>query len=376
MKILHLTTHLNVGGITSYLFALSRQYLKKGHRVFLASAGGVRECEFEKLGVAVFHAPLKTKSEVNPRVFYHVPRFLKFIRANQIEVIHSHTRVTQVLGQVLSWFSGVPYVSTCHGFYKTRWFRRVFPSWGMAAVAISPPVKEHLIQDFKMPADRVFLIQNGIDGDAFYQLTDDRRAASRQNFKITQGPVLGMVSRLADTKGHDVLIHAMPLILKKFSQALLFIAGEGKMQAKLKQQVADMDLKGHVHFAPVFNPSGRILSLFDIFVMPSLDEGFGLSGMEAQLVGLPVVASDVGGIPTFVHHEKTGLLVPPGDPVKLAEAIIRVLQDKGLALRLGSQAREFILQNFSAAVMADKTLSMYEYALGLKRTRPNRGPAK
>jgi len=218
-----------------------------------------------------------------------------------------------------------------------------------------------------MPEERVFLIRNGIDLEAFYELTDERRAQTRRNFKITQAPVLGMVSRLADTKGHDVLINAMPIILKKFPDTLLFIAGEGKMEAKLKQQVANMNLQGHVHFAPVFNPSGRILSLFNIFVMPSLDEGFGLSGMEAQVVGLPVVASDVGGIPTFVQHEKTGLLVPPGDVDKLAEAIIRIMEDQELARRLGQQAREFIHQNFSSVVMADKTLAMYEHVLSERK---------
>jgi len=372
VNILLVSTHLNVGGITSYLYALARQYIKRGHRVYLASSGGAREDEFQKLGVVLFHAPLKTKSEVNPKVFYHVPRFLRFIKDHGIEVIHAHTRVTQVLGQVLSWFSGVPYVSTCHGFYKKRWFRLVFPSWGRAAVAISPPVKEHLIRDFRMPPQRVFLIQNGIDIEAFYELTEDRRTKTRENFNISKAPILGMVSRLADTKGHAVLINAMPLILRKFPQAFLFIAGEGKMEAKLKKQVTNMDLQDHVRFAPVFNPSGKILSLFDIFVMPSLDEGFGLSGMEAQVVGLPVVASDVGGIPTFVHHEKTGLLVPPGDPVKLAEAIIRLIEDKELAARLGRQARRFICENFSSAVMAEKTLNMYQSVCIQKETRSNR----
>lgn len=367
MNILLINTHLNVGGITSYLFTLSRQYIARGHRVFVASAGGAREIEFEKLGVTVFRAPLRTKSEVNPKVFCAVPGFLKFIKEQKIDIIHSHTRVTQVLGQVLSWFSGVPYVSTCHGFYKKRWFRLLFPSWGKAAVAISAPVKDHLVRDFRMPEDRVYLIRNGVDLEAFYELTDERRAEARKNFQITRSSVLGMVSRLADTKGHDVLINAMPIILKKFPDTLLFIAGEGKMEAKLKQQVVDMNLEGHVHFAPVFNPSGRILSLFNIFVMPSLDEGFGLSGMEAQVVGLPVVASDVGGIPTFVQHEKTGLLVPPGDVAKLAEAIIRVLEDKDLARRLGRQAREFIHQNFSSVVMADRTLAMYEDVLKGKK---------
>lgn len=359
MNILLITSHLNVGGITSYLFGLTRQYQKKGHVVFIASAGGARENEFRQLGAELFIAPLKVKSEVHPNLFFHLPRLSKFIKANKIDIIHSHTRVTQVLGQMASWMTGVPYVATCHGFYKTRWFRKMFPCWGQAVVAISPPVREHLIKDFNVRPENTFLIQNGVDVDAFQCVNDDLRRQTRQKFRIEQSPIIGIVARLADVKGHDVLIDAMPEILKKYPNALLFIAGEGKMEAQLKEQVERLGIKNHVNFAAVFNPSGQVLSLLDVLAMPSLDEGFGLSGMEAQAAGLPVVASNVGGIPSFITDGVTGLLVPPKNPALLARAILIVLDDKDLAKRLGAEARTFIQKNFSSVITAEKTLAMY-----------------
>ncbi|MCB9771169.1 MAG: glycosyltransferase family 4 protein [Candidatus Omnitrophica bacterium] len=366
MNILLVSTHLNVGGITSYLFALCRQYIKKGHHVFLVSAGGARAAEFLREGVTLINAAVMTKSEINPRMYCDVPRLLQVIRKNKIDIIHSHTRVTQFLGRTLSFFSGVPYVATCHGFYKTHWFRRTFPCWGKAVVAISPPVKDHLLQDFKVSPKRVFLIANGIDLASFKPVDAQARLDARQKFKITQNPVIGMVSRLADVKGHSVLIDAMPKIVKNFPEVLLFLAGEGKMKEQLKDQVKQLGLDNHVMFASVFNPSGDILSLFNVFAMPSLDEGFGLSGMEAQASGLPIVATNVGGIPSFVFHEKTGLLVPPKDSEALADAIIRFLQDPEFANQIGQQALKFIQENFSSEITATKTLQMYEKVLEAK----------
>ncbi len=366
MKILLITTHLNVGGITSYLFALCRQYVAKGHEVSLVSCGGERQEEFARAGVILVNAAVHTKSELSPRIYFELPRLVQFIRKREIEIIHSHTRVTQFLGQALSFFSGVPFVTTCHGFYRTHWFRKTFPCWGKAVVAISPPVKDHLVNDFKVPQEQVFLINNGIDLESFQAVDDVNREKTRKKFYISQTPVIGMVSRLADVKGHGVLIDAMPLIVAEFPNVLLFLAGDGKMKAQLQAQTASLGITDHVMFASVFNPSGAILSLFDVFVMPSIEEGFGLSGMEAQAAGLPIVASNVGGIPLFVFHEKTGLLVAPKDSVALAAAIIRFLKDPDFGKRIGAQARKFIQENFSSEITAAKTLEMYEKVLQKK----------
>lgn len=363
MKILLITTHLNVGGITSYLFALCRQYIVKGHDVFLVSSGGTQERDFLDEGVKLVHADVRTKSELNLRMYCQLPALIRLVTDHQIEIIHSHTRVTQFLGKILGFFTKVPYVATCHGFYKTHWFRRTFPCWGEAVVAISEPVKNHLINDFRVLPQRVFLINNGIDLKSFKVVDQTSRQKNREKFNIKQSAVIGMVSRLADVKGHSVLIDAMPQIIREFPDVLLFLAGEGKMKERLKKQVADLGIEKYVIFASVLNPSGVILSVFDVFVMPSLDEGFGLAGMEAQAAGLPVVASNVGGIPSFVFHEKTGLLVEPKDPVALAAAIIRFLKDPEFAKRIGSQSRKFIEENFSSEIMAAQTLAMYEKVL-------------
>ncbi len=363
MRILLITTHLNVGGVVSYLLTLCREYVGKGHEVFLVSSGGSLIDEFTKAGVITITAAVGTKSVIDPRIYFEVPRLVKLIREKQIHIIHSHTRVAQFLGQVLSFFSGIPYVATCHGFYKTHWFRRTFPCWGKAVVAISPPVRQHLINDFKVPAEKIFLINNGVDLQLFQMVNEQARKEMRLKFNLTRTPILGMVSRLADVKGHSVLLDAMPTIIKKFPQVVLFIAGDGKMKGKLLAQTKRLGIEQSVIFASVFNTSGTVLTLFDVFVMPSLDEGFGLSGIEAQAAGIPLVASNVGGIPIFVSHEKTGLLVEPKDSQALATAILRFLHNPDLAKQIALQARKFVEENFSVEVTATKTIEMYQKVL-------------
>ncbi len=359
MNILLLTTHLNSGGITSYLLTLCRQLVRQDNRAWIVSSGGNREEEFVKAKAEVLTIPIRTKSELSPQIYFALPKLAGLIRRERIDVIHAQTRVTQVMGTLLSRMTGVKCVSTCHGFFKPRWSRRLFPCWGRV-IAISPAVQEHLLNDFKVKENHVTLIPNGIDVADFPLCDEQSRRARRKEFQLAEGPVIGIIARLSDVKGHSVLIEAMPRILEKFPTARLFIAGVGKMGADLKQRVADRRLTAQVIFAPVVDRAADLLPLFDVFVMPSLQEGLGLSVMEAQAAGLPVVASRVGGIPSLIEHGKTGFLVDPQHSLALAELVIRLLKDPEEARMMGRRAREFIEKNFSAADMAAKTIEVYK----------------
>ena len=154
MKILLLTTHLNTGGITSYLLTLSRQLVARGHRVWLASAGGRLAPVFAASGVECLTVNIRTKSELDPRIYLAVRQLIPVIRANGIEVVHAQTRITQVMGWWLQRLAGTGACSTCHGFFTPRWSRRVFPCWGQRVIAISPAVGEHLRRDLGVPAER------------------------------------------------------------------------------------------------------------------------------------------------------------------------------------------------------------------------------
>jgi len=127
---------------------------------------------------------------------------------------------------------------------------------------------------------------------------------------------------------------------------------------------ANFKITEHVIFAPIINKTPTILPVFDVCVVPSRQEGLGLSVMEAQSSGIAVVASNVGGIPTLIQDGKTGLLVEPENKEKLAEAVIKLLINKKRAKQMGLEARSFIQANFSVDKMIDKTLTVYQHLTG------------
>ena len=118
MKILLVTTHLNYGGISSYCFSLAKSLVSKGHKVFIASSPGDLLVCFELYNIEYIDIPIMTKSEVSPRVLMSAIKLAKFIKDEEIDIIHAHTRVTQITAHYLSSFTKVPFVTTCHGFFK------------------------------------------------------------------------------------------------------------------------------------------------------------------------------------------------------------------------------------------------------------------
>ncbi|MBP7216044.1 MAG: glycosyltransferase family 4 protein [Candidatus Omnitrophica bacterium] len=367
MNILYLTNHLNIGGITSYVYTLSRGMQERGHSVFIASSGGELCSLFQEAGITLFIAPIKTKSELSPKLLASMLKLYKPIKKNKIELIHAHSRTTQVLAHYLSSMCGIPYLSTCHGFFKKRFSRRKFPCWGKHVIAISSAVKDHLVHDFCVSPKNITVVHNGIDAAGLSLRTESEIKAIKEKLGLRQGPVIGIIARLSDVKGHQFLIQAMKTVIAQFPTASLLIVGEGKMKTELAMLVERLGLKENVVFLSQVLNTQETLSVMDVFVMPSLQEGLGLALMEAMGCGLPVVGSAVGGIVSLIQHNVNGLLVKPADAQGLAEAILALLTNPLKAQALGVQANAFIKEHFSREAMVYETERVYRLCLEQKR---------
>lgn len=359
MNILYISNHLDIGGITSYLLSLATAMKHRGHDVYIASSGGRVLARFIEEGIIYIPIPIRTKQEVSPKIILSMFKLSPLLKKKNIDLLHSNSRTTQVLGCLLNRFFGVPHISTCHGFFKQRFFRKVFPCWGEKVIAISGPVKEHLLKDFKVDEKNIAVIHNGIDIEKFkrYALSDTRYA--KKSFGLGEGPVIGIVARLSDVKGHIYLIEAMGNVLEKIPDAQLLIVGEGKMKDELVRLVKSLGVERNVLFLPGASDTKDALSVMDLFVMPSLKEGLGLSLMEAMAFGLCVIGTDVGGIKTLIQDGYNGLLVRPKDTGQLSQAILALLGDEGKRKSLGQNARDFIAQNFSLEKMVQETEEVY-----------------
>jgi glycosyltransferase involved in cell wall biosynthesis len=360
VNILLISTHCNAGGITSYLYTITKGMIRRGHTVHIATSGGNMDEAFKSAGAEVKNYNIRTKSELDPRIYMALRPLARYIRDHDINVIHAHTRITQVMGVFLKKMTGCPYVATCHGFFKTKVSRRLAPCWGDEVIAISSAVSDHLINDFHMPSQKVQLIESGVDLEAIRPADESVKIEQRNRFNLGDAPVIGNVARLSDVKGPDILIDAMKSIVACIPECQLILVGEGKMEGDLRNRVKRLELQEHVRFLSVINRTSEMLTLFDVFVMPSRQEGLGLSIMEAQAAGLPVVASRVGGIPSLIEDGRTGILVEPEDSAALALAIINLFQDKNRLKAIGVAGRESIKNNYNVELMLDKTENFYK----------------
>ena len=365
MKVLLLATHLNIGGVAVYTVNLAKGLKAKNIEVSVASSGGELVGLLQESRITHFKIGVKTKCEFNPKLIIAFFKLFAFIRKNNIDVIHAQTRVAQVLGFLLSGFSGASYVTTCHGFFKKqRISRRLFGGWGTHVIAISDAVREHLVKDFKVSAGSVSLIYNGVDSEAFSRkIAEDVKGNLRSRIGFDRSPIIGSVSRLSPVKGQRYLLFAMKDILKEMPEARLLLVGEGPSKEYLMELAKKLGIESDVFFAKSTTETARFLSIIDVFVFYSLEEGLGLSLLEAMAAGKPCVASDVGGVSSIVEDNVTGILVPPKDPHVLKEAIIKVLKDKGLKLKLARNAQALVKDKFSLDKMINGVIDVYQKAL-------------
>lgn len=364
MNILFIANHLNVGGISSYLFTLADGLKQKGHNIYLATSGGELEDKFRATGVVLIKVPIKIKNEISLKIIFSFLKSRKEVKKRNIDLIHSNSRTTQALGNLLSRYQNKPHIFTCHGFFKPKLSRLLFPYWGKQVIAISQEVKEHLITDLKLDEKKISVINNGIDTKNFGDFSG--RDNLRKELGVSNNFLVGIVARLSDVKGHLYLIRAMQKVIKKFPSTKLLILGEGKMKNTLVKETTDLGIKDNVIFIPEAKNTKDMLAAMDIFVMPSLQEGLGLALMEAMAQGLAVIGSSVGGIKTLIQHKVNGLLVEPADVEGLATAIMLLLGDYNLCRNLGINARKFIINNFSKEKMVDSTEKVYKQCLEKK----------
>lgn len=368
MRILLLTTHLRIGGVPIYVITLAKALKRLGHDVFVASCGGELAKSLDENGISHIGLDIDTKSELNPKLIVGIYHLYWHIKEKGIEIIHTNTRISQVMGETLSFLTAARHISTCHGFFKPRLARRLFGCWGKRVIAISDAVRGHMVNDFDIAKSRIALIHNGIDIEAFKRsCSEDEKKIIRKGLGLKEGPVVGVIARLSSVKGHRFLVRAMRLVVSEIKDAQLLIIGEGEEEQDLKELVKELDLKDSVIFTKSVLDTTGVLSVMDVFALPSLEEGLGLVLLEALCLARPVVASNVGGIYSIIKDNLTGLLVPPRDPRSLAGAILRLLKDMGLGERLGREGQRFVRENFSLVDMARKVEAVYKEVL--KRPR-------
>lgn len=363
MRVLLLTTHLNIGGIGTYTVSLAKALKAKGADVFVGSSGGVLVPELAQAGVSHIKLNIQTKSGLSPKVFKAIFEVAGIARRLKIDIIHSQTRVTQIAGLLASKLSGAGFITTCHGFFRRNIGRRLLPAWGERVVAISDAVKMGLIEDFRVEEKRVSLIHNGIDAKKFLKdFSEKEKDDLKDRFGIRRDhSVIGTIARFTPDKGHDVLLYALYKILQEKPNVQLLLVGDGKERAKIVDIAQRLGLSEKVIFVKPQINTAAVLAVMDIFMFtPRRREGLGIVLLEAMASGKAVIATKVGGIPNVVKDGVNGFLVEPSRPELLVDPVLRLLRDKELYKKMSQAGREIVVQKFSIDGMVDRVYQMYE----------------
>ncbi|MFH0840350.1 MAG: lipopolysaccharide heptosyltransferase II [Candidatus Omnitrophota bacterium] len=368
MKILQLTTHINIGGIGVYVANLAKAMRARNHVIFVASSGGDLEGELSKSGISHFCLDIKTKSELSPKIIKTFFAVKDIVKRENIELIHAHTRVTAVVAALVSRATGVPYITTCHGYFKTRLGRILYGAWGAKVIAISEAVKQHLMDDFKLPEDRVELIYTGIDTEYFRKsIAGADKIKEKEKLGLrAEGPVIGTIGRLSPVKGQEVLLKAASRVSDSVPSLKVLMVGDGPDENRLRKIANTLGIGGNVIFSKSAKDTKKPLSVMDIFILPSVKEGLGLSLLEAMASAKPCIASRVGGIENVIEDKKNGILFNVGDAEDLARKIVDLLNDKKMMSALGEKAREEVLRDFTLDKMADKVENLYKKVINPK----------
>lgn len=362
-----ITSHLKIGGIPVYTVTLANHLCKKGHKVFIASGAGELKSELSSEVVHV-EAALYTKSVLSPKIWIAVFNLRRLIKNEGMNIIHAQTRVAHFTAYVLSRMTGVPYVVTWHGFYRPHFFRKFLPCWGDRTIAISEAVAQNLREAFGRDDTKIRVVLNGINRDKFR--AEDYETKTREirtKYGLKDAPIVGIVSRLAPEKGHIILLEAFGKLLNDIPAAQLIIIGDGRTRGELEKKARQLGIERLVFFFGQILNVAEFLAIMDVFVRPSIIEGFGLGVVEAMMMRRPVVASDLSEFRQILDDGKAGLLVRPGDSASLKDALLRLLRDPAFARNLGMAGYEYAVKNFSAERVASDIENIYKEAVNERK---------
>ncbi len=383
MKILHIIDSGGLYGAEVMLLNLVDEQVKLGLGPTICSIGKHNDKE-KPLETEALKRGFKVKKfgmRAGPNVF-GAWKILKFAHQENFDLIHAHGYKGNILfGFIPKRLRKIPLVSTLHGWTSTSGFTKMkLYEWldtkslkfidavvfVHKAMLSNPRINKYSTDDF-------FIINNGIPineyGDNNCVLDSEIAAFCQDGF------VVGSIGRLSEEKGFDYLIEAVNLLSEKIDNLKLIIIGDGTQREHLYKKTVTLKLADRV-FLPGYRDCGsQYLPFFRLFALPSLTEGMPITILEAMRAKIPIVATKVGGVPEVLQNGKGGVLVEPRDPKSLADAILRIRNNRKFAEQLISFSHNEVLTKYTSKTMALKYLGIYRNVINFDMPANKQGTA-
>lgn len=362
IRLLQITHDLRIGGLQRVVVNLCKALDRSRFDVSvlcLRDRGPFAE-EIERMGIRVFVLPRKR----NGTDYLSFLRVARVLQRERIDVIHTHNTqplIDGTIGALLSGVGTVVHTDHARDFPDKR--RYMFAEWLLShfvfkMVGVSDHTCRNLMVYEGIAPGKVVTIPNGIDGSRF-EFELDKDSIRRELGLPLEGPVIGLAVRLTEQKGITFLLKAMPKVIEAFPGVTLVIAGEGPTEQDLRRECACLGIEKTVRFVGPRSDVPELLKLFDLYVLPSVWEGLPMVLLEAMAAGCPIVATNVGGVPSAIRDGESGSLVEPGNPGALAGAIVEMLRDETLRNRYTRRGKEVFQQKYAAKNMARTYEDLY-----------------
>lgn len=310
-------------------------------------------------------------TELNQRNAYDIPALISltsYIRRHRIDIIHTHLLASDIMGRMAGFLTGRPVVSTIHNSradldaepsrrqWLERWTARLM---ARRLIVVSDLLREEIASWFGVPLKRVVTIPNGVDVERFQRGGEFDRTAVRRELLGGDYPVVANVARWTVQKDQKTLIEAARIIVKSRPDVRFLLVGHGPLHDELVAHAEALGVAENVVFAGFRDDVADVLAASDLFVLSSLWEGMPVALLEAMAAGCASVSTEVGGVPQVLQHEATGLLVPPGDPPALADAVLRYMNDPQMRRQHGEAGLRWVREHYSMQAWVKKLEELY-----------------
>jgi len=371
IRICYFITKGNWGGAQKYIFDLATSLPKEGFDPFvICGQGNTLKEKLEKAGIRVYELKkLKRDFSFFSAVSLGIA-VLQILWKEKPQIIHLNSPKAAGIGAVAGRILGIKkIIMTVHGWsgnedrsFLWRWMAWLFSNVTAILchkiIVISEKEIKQALKMMFVSNKKTILIKNGVKKIDFKEKDVARKDLLFRMGKIDVGDVLwiGTISELHKNKGLEYAIYAMAEIRTPF---VFFIIGEGEERKSLEKLTAEKNLKDKVFLVGFLDNANQYLKAFDVFTLTSIKEGLPYSILEAGLAGVPVIASDVGGIPDIIENGVSGKLVTKANPREIKQALEYLINIKDQRKILGENLKEKVERKFSFEEMITKTLGLY-----------------
>lgn len=372
-----------IGGISRVVYDLANNLGRYGNQVHVLTCWeeGTPDFENEK-NVTVHRVRLSDVSTTNfiewvlQLNFAMLESAVRLLQENKFDIIHAHDWLVAYAAKVLKNSFSIPLISTIHatefgrnnGIYSDMQkainsVEAMLSDESEKLIVNSKYMKEEIKSIFKVTGDKISVISNGIELNKFNKIEFDKEF--RNNYAAPSEKIVFFVGRLVSEKGVQVLLNAIPEIIRSYNDVKFVIAGKGPCLNNLIEQSRNLNIQNRVYFTG-FVGEEVLLKLYrcsDIAVFPSTYEPFGIVALEGMVAGIPVVVSDTGGLREIVDHSVNGMKFYSGNSNSLADCILELLSNETLAKQISINALENVHRLYNWNIITEQILQEYNYVI-------------